>query len=58
MMGDVGGKRTKIDPWRHKAVKISGRQPLLNHASVDKPRRALLLNLAAMRLKQSINRYG
>jgi hypothetical protein len=37
MMGDVGGKRTKIDPWLHKAVRISGRQPLLNHASVQTP---------------------
>jgi hypothetical protein len=33
-MGDVGGKRTIIDPCQHKAVRISVRQALLNHASV------------------------
>ena len=30
-MGDVGGKRTIIDPCQHKAVRISVRQALLNH---------------------------
>jgi hypothetical protein len=33
-MGDVGGKRTIIDPCQHKAVRISVRQALLNHSPV------------------------